>query len=143
MPTSNRSVFRPWRMSASVTISNRRVRTRTHGGVAGDSGQPLPLCRSNAVTGHMEPWDGESPILRGTRGIANYLAVSRHIVNGKEVSTADLGGNGEYMGTLSATARRNLLLFAREPTPSCSSSPGHPRMQIACLTGGCRRGRTL
>jgi hypothetical protein len=26
--------------------SNRRVRTRTHGGVAGVSGQPLPLCRS-------------------------------------------------------------------------------------------------
>jgi len=34
---------------ASVTISNRRVRTRTHGGVAGVSGQPLPLCRSNVV----------------------------------------------------------------------------------------------
>ena len=35
-------------MRTSVTISNRRVRTRTHGGVAGVSGQPLPLCRSNA-----------------------------------------------------------------------------------------------
>jgi hypothetical protein len=49
--TSNHSVFRPWRMRASVTISNRRVRTRTHGGVAGVSGQPLPLCRSNGITG--------------------------------------------------------------------------------------------
>jgi hypothetical protein len=36
-------------MRVSVTISNRRVRTRTHGGVAGVSGQPLPLCRSNAL----------------------------------------------------------------------------------------------
>jgi hypothetical protein len=27
-------------------FSNRRVRTRSHGGVAGASGQPLPLCRS-------------------------------------------------------------------------------------------------
>jgi len=38
-------------MSVSVTISNRRVRTRTHGGVAGVSGQPLPLCRSDGRTG--------------------------------------------------------------------------------------------
>ena len=47
----NRSVSRIWRTSVSVTVSNRRLRTRTHGGVAGASGQPLPLCRSNAVTG--------------------------------------------------------------------------------------------
>jgi hypothetical protein len=51
-PILNRSVSRIWRMSVSVTISNRRVRTRTHGGVAGVSGQPLPLCRSSWVTGH-------------------------------------------------------------------------------------------
>ena len=37
----------------SVSNSNRRVRTRTHGGVAGVSGQPLPLCRSDAVTGQV------------------------------------------------------------------------------------------
>ena len=30
----------------SVTVSNRRVRTRTHGGVAGVGGRPPPLCRS-------------------------------------------------------------------------------------------------
>jgi hypothetical protein len=48
-PILNRSVSRIWRMRVSVTISNRRVRTRTHGGVAGVSGQPLPLCRSNAA----------------------------------------------------------------------------------------------
>jgi len=41
-------------MRASVTISNRRVRTRTHGGVAGVSGQPLPLCRSNALIGKVK-----------------------------------------------------------------------------------------
>ena len=40
-------------MRASVTLSNRRVRTRTHGGVAGVSGQPLPLCRSNGVTAEL------------------------------------------------------------------------------------------
>jgi hypothetical protein len=38
-------------MRASVTISNRPVRTRTHGGVAGVSGQRLPLCRSSRLTG--------------------------------------------------------------------------------------------
>jgi len=48
MPTSNRSVFRPWRMSASVTISNRvygPVRTVVWQGTAGNR---CPLCRSNA-----------------------------------------------------------------------------------------------
>ena len=50
-PTLNRSVSRIWRMSVSVIISNRRVRPRTHGGVAGVSRQPLPLCRSNGVRG--------------------------------------------------------------------------------------------
>jgi hypothetical protein len=50
-PISNRSASRIWRMCVSVTISNRRVRTRTHGGVAGVSGQPLPLCRSHGQTG--------------------------------------------------------------------------------------------
>ena len=30
----------------ALPISNRRVRTRTHGGVAGVDGQPSPLCRS-------------------------------------------------------------------------------------------------
>src|SRR6516162_7093150 len=35
-------------MDASVTDSNRRVRTRTHGGVAGVRGRPRPLCRSTA-----------------------------------------------------------------------------------------------
>src|SRR6185437_12163905 len=34
------------RGSVGVTISNRRIRTRTYGGVAGDGGRPLPLCRS-------------------------------------------------------------------------------------------------
>src|SRR6266571_362092 len=52
MLTSNRSDFRPYTRSASVTISNRRVRTRTHGGVAGVSGQPLPLCRSYGIFGN-------------------------------------------------------------------------------------------
>src|SRR5215471_1642545 len=51
MLTSNRSDFRPYPRRASVTISNRRVRTRTHGGVAGVGGQPPPLCRSNGVLG--------------------------------------------------------------------------------------------
>jgi len=37
-------------MGASVTDSNRRVRTRTHGGVAGVRGRPRPLCRSKRAT---------------------------------------------------------------------------------------------
>jgi hypothetical protein len=49
MLTSNRSDSRPYTRSASVTISNRRVRTRTHGGVAGVGGQPPPLCRSSQL----------------------------------------------------------------------------------------------
>ena len=49
MLTSNRLDFRPYARSASVTISNRRVRTRTHGGVAGVGGQPPPLCRSHGA----------------------------------------------------------------------------------------------
>jgi hypothetical protein len=48
-PTLNRSVSRICRMSVSVTISNRRVRTRTHGGVAGVSGQPLPYADQVAL----------------------------------------------------------------------------------------------
>jgi hypothetical protein len=36
-------------MDASVTDSNRRLRTRTHGGGAGVRRRPRPLCRSTAV----------------------------------------------------------------------------------------------
>ena len=38
MPTSNHSDFQPSPLGVSVTNSNRRVRTRTHGGVAGVGG---------------------------------------------------------------------------------------------------------
>src|SRR5258708_38420817 len=51
MLTSNRSDFRPYTRRASVTISNRRVRTLMHGGVAGVGGQPPPLCRSSHFIG--------------------------------------------------------------------------------------------
>src|SRR2546426_905089 len=39
------------RCSSSVTpnVSNRRIRTRTHGGVAGVGGRPPPLCRSSRL----------------------------------------------------------------------------------------------
>ena len=40
-------------MGFSLTNSNRRVRTRMHGGVAGVSGQPLPLCRSSRHHGQV------------------------------------------------------------------------------------------
>ena len=36
--TENQPAFRPYSRNASVTVSNRRVRTRTHGGVAGVGG---------------------------------------------------------------------------------------------------------
>src|SRR5258708_10702333 len=51
MLTSNRSDFRPYTRRASVTISNRRVRTLMHGGVAGVGGQPPPLCPSSPFFG--------------------------------------------------------------------------------------------
>ena len=69
MATSHRSASRIWRMHASVTISNRCVRTRTHGGVAGVSGQPLPLCRSNGLTGEMT----SSMILAAGRHVMRYF----------------------------------------------------------------------
>src|SRR5215510_5489604 len=49
MPTFAIAVFLRCSSSVSPNVSNRRVRTRTHGGVAGVGGQPPPLCRSNAV----------------------------------------------------------------------------------------------
>jgi hypothetical protein len=52
MHTSNRSGFRHCSRNVSVSDSNRRVRTRTHGGVAGVGGQPPPLCRSSHINGH-------------------------------------------------------------------------------------------
>src|ERR1019366_10258048 len=38
--------FRPYSRNASVTVSNRRVRTRTHGGVAGGGGGGPPPLRA-------------------------------------------------------------------------------------------------
>ena len=49
MPTSSRLDYLPCSRTVSVTDSNRRVRTRTHGGVAGVGGRPPPLCRSNPL----------------------------------------------------------------------------------------------
>ena len=40
-----RSVFHGWWTCFSSTELNRRMRTRMSGGVAGESGRPLPLCR--------------------------------------------------------------------------------------------------
>src|SRR5262245_65222153 len=47
MPTFAIAVFLRCSSSVSPNISNRRVRTRTHGGVAGVGGRPPPLCRSS------------------------------------------------------------------------------------------------
>src|SRR5262249_8196188 len=49
MPTFAIAVFLRCSSSVSPNVSNRRVRTRTHGGVAGVGGRPPPLCRSNRV----------------------------------------------------------------------------------------------
>src|SRR5664279_1904175 len=43
--TSLRSVFLGCWMCSSSTELNRRMRTRMYGGVAGEGGRPLPLCR--------------------------------------------------------------------------------------------------
>jgi hypothetical protein len=78
-------------MSVSVTISNRRVRTRTHGGVAGVSGQPLPLCRSSRLVGSdLRAWHqswtdyGETGnYLPGELGVADEFSISRNDENHK------------------------------------------------------------
>src|SRR5450759_1032819 len=92
MLTSNRSDFRPYTRNASVTISNRRVRTRMHGGVAGVGGQPPPLCRSNGILGN---WESDNflmtyrevamsycstypPYLRTLRGPRQFPALRSH-----------------------------------------------------------------
>jgi len=46
--TSTRSVFHDCLNCFSSTELNRRMRTRMSGGVAGESGRPLPLCRLGA-----------------------------------------------------------------------------------------------
>jgi len=43
--TATLSVFRDCWIASSSTELNRRMRTRMYGGVAGESGGPLPLCR--------------------------------------------------------------------------------------------------
>ncbi len=63
MLISNRSDFRPYTRNASVTIANRRVRTRMHGGVVGVAGQPPPLCHSNGVLGNYAS-EGQAGISR-------------------------------------------------------------------------------
>jgi hypothetical protein len=42
MPTSKASVYLPWYHDNSTQM-NRRVRTRTHGGVAGKAREGLPM----------------------------------------------------------------------------------------------------
>jgi hypothetical protein len=44
-------------MGVSVTDSNRRVLTCTHGGMAGVSGLPPPRYQSNGLTGDVEVSD--------------------------------------------------------------------------------------
>ena len=46
--TSTRSDFRHWSRKCCVTNSNRRVRTRTHGGVAGIAGDRRPYAESTS-----------------------------------------------------------------------------------------------
>ncbi len=50
-PRPFKSGFPVCSMGVSVTDSNRRVRTRTHGGVAGVGGRPPPLRRSRRSRG--------------------------------------------------------------------------------------------
>jgi len=78
MPISNRWVFLPWSRSNGLNFSNRRVRTRTHGGVAGVSGQPLPLCRSNRPFGQclQSRVFGKFAYRRGRRWQFTYNPVS-------------------------------------------------------------------
>jgi hypothetical protein len=67
--TSIRSVFHGCWMCSSSTELNRRMRTRMYGGVAGESGRPLPLCRLYAV--HVRPHTA-SP--NGERPASGFIA---------------------------------------------------------------------
>src|SRR5499427_7388196 len=52
MPTLHSLDFRLWLVRIPLNPPNRRMRTRMYGGVAGESGRPLPLCRfgTEAIT---------------------------------------------------------------------------------------------
>jgi len=67
-------------MDASVTDSNRRVRTRTHGGVAGVRGRPRPLCRSYRQFGSQVSKSAHFTCNPETkhRRIASVKAISQH-----------------------------------------------------------------
>src|SRR5215470_14696282 len=63
-------------MDASATDSNRRVRTRTHGGVAGVRGRLRPLCRSNELFGSQRPIDGNGRSRLGQPEISRGVALT-------------------------------------------------------------------
>jgi len=75
-PTSTRSVFRHWRHGGSLNQPNRRVRTRTHGGVTGKAGDRLPMsiisrlhARPNCAQNPSSPlfWTARQPARGMTR----------------------------------------------------------------------------
>jgi uncharacterized damage-inducible protein DinB len=80
-------------MVASVTDSNRRVRTRTHGGVAGVRRRLRPLCRSNL--------DCAQNVLRGGVG---FDALSGSILS--SMTTRIAGFRGEFLWELEIAERQ-------------------------------------
>ena len=71
MPISNRSDFRHCSRNVSVTDSNRRIRTRTYGGVAGSAGDRRPyadltryswICRRESLAWALERYVAISSI---------------------------------------------------------------------------------
>ena len=49
MPTLQSLGFRLWFVRFLLNPPNRRMRTRMYGGVAGEAGRPVPLCRSSGT----------------------------------------------------------------------------------------------
>jgi hypothetical protein len=72
MRTSNRSAFRHCSRNVSGTYSNRRVRTRMHGGVAGVGGRPPPLCRSSRGYRKLAPETAIQVSARGLRDLGKF-----------------------------------------------------------------------
>jgi hypothetical protein len=96
-------------MRTSVTISNRRVRTRTHGGVAGVSGQPLPLCRSNEQPGSNasristeKRYDSIGSAPAGVVGVGAALIPGHFRLGRLNQAAGGCGGRGPSMGVESS-----------------------------------------
>ncbi len=117
-----RGAYRNLRHLLALNSSNRRVRSRTHGGVGGEGGQPLPLSRSPAGKNNGTYWGTLSP---GLRPRASYA--------GSTNSAAPLGPATQLAlaGLDSSSSGRGLSRhkFCRQADEVILASRGIPQVQ--------------